>query len=82
VTPNQSKEIALKWKKDKDNIREASAYIKKLDTDIRKAILKRKAGEQEIKDGHRKNGHGKHGAKETGCQPEDKRKHTRVGLKP
>jgi hypothetical protein len=46
MTPNQSKEIALKWKEDNENIEEASAYSKKLDTDIQKAILKREAGKQ------------------------------------
>jgi hypothetical protein len=62
ATPNQSKEIAMKWKEDKENIDEANEYSEKLDSDIRKAILKRKTREQEIKDGNRKNGHEKHGA--------------------
>jgi hypothetical protein len=56
MTPNQSKEITMKWKEDKDNIKEANEYSEKLDIDIRNVILKRKAKEQEIKDENRKNG--------------------------
>jgi hypothetical protein len=55
MTPNQSKEIASKWKEDKENIEEANAYSKRLDTDVGKAILKRKTTEQEIRDGNSKN---------------------------
>jgi hypothetical protein len=62
MTPNQSKEIATKWKEDKENIEEANAYSKRLDTDIRKAILKRKTREQQIRDGNSKNERRKHGA--------------------
>jgi chromosome segregation ATPase len=62
MTPNQSKEIMTKWKEDKENIKEANAYSKRLDTDIQKAILKRKTREQEIRDGNSKNGCRKHGA--------------------
>jgi hypothetical protein len=62
VTPNQSNEIASKWKEDKENIKEANAYNKKLDTDIQKAILKRKTTKQEIRDRTSKNSRRKHGA--------------------
>jgi hypothetical protein len=62
VTPNQSKEITSKWKEDKENIEEANAYSEKLDLDIRKAILKRKKTEQEIRDGNSKNRRRKHEA--------------------
>jgi hypothetical protein len=33
MTPNQSKEIAIKWKEDKEIIVEANEYSEKLDTD-------------------------------------------------
>jgi hypothetical protein len=82
-TPNQSKEIATKWKEDKDNIEEANACSERLDTDIRKAILKRKTREQEIRETETvKTGAENTGPTETGRQPDDKKKHTRtVGFK-
>jgi hypothetical protein len=61
ATPNQSKEIAIKWKEDKENLEDANAYCAKTDTDIRNAILKRKAREQAIRDEDERNGCGKYG---------------------
>jgi hypothetical protein len=39
------KEITIKWKEDKDNLKEANAYSAKMVTDIQNTILKRKVRE-------------------------------------
>ena len=78
LTQNRTKEITTKWKEDKENIEEANAHSEKLDTDIRKAILKRKAREQEIKDKSKKTDTENMEPIESGFQPDDKKKHTRL----
>jgi hypothetical protein len=60
ATANQSKEIAMKWKEDKENLEEVNAYCARTDAEIRSTILKRKAREQADRDEDEKNGCGKY----------------------
>jgi hypothetical protein len=60
TAPNQSKEIAMKWKDDKENLEETNAYYARTNADIRNTILKRKVREQAVKDEDERNGCGKY----------------------